>query len=357
LCSESATAPSAKPLAARRQGQPSTIKQLDDKLNHINMKTLICLVSLILVGTITEAQIYYVQDMSTVEIAALDREKTIVILPGGILEQHGPYLPSFTDGYMNQALTMEIANAITKRPGWKALIFPLIPLGSGGANEIGRKYNFSGTYAIRHTILRSIFMDWGSELGDQGFKNIFVVHMHGAPNHNQAIDQASDYFSETYKGKMVNIWNLAFSYNEEFLNEKEQKENGFTVHAGIEETSVLYFLKPDLKTIGYKDAPLITAGSPEDLVTLAKKNDWPGYFGSPRLANLNLGEKYWKGWINYIIKQVENILDSKYDFNNPTYYQIMSNHPVFKLINEDAKNFDKQKETKQNAWLKSKGFE
>ena len=215
------------------------------------MKTIICLLFLILFGTMTKAQIYYVQDMSTVEIAALDKENTVVILPGGILEQHGPYLPAFTDGYMNQALTMEIANLIVERPGLKVLIFPTVPLGSGGANEIGRKYNFSGTYAVRHNILRAIFMDWGSELGDQGFKNIFVVHIHGAPNHNQAIDQACDYFSETYKGRMVNIWNLAFSYNEELRNEQEQKEDSFTVHAGIYETSILYYLKPDLKKTGW----------------------------------------------------------------------------------------------------------
>ncbi len=321
------------------------------------MKKNFCLVLLILFVTNMEAQIYYVQDMTTIEIAALDKEKTAVILPGGILEEHGPYLPAFTDGYMNEALTMEIANSIIKRPGWKVLIFPTVPLGSGGANEIGRKYNFSGTYAVRHNILRSIFMDLGSELGDQGFKMIFVIHMHGAPNHNQAIDQACEYFSETYKGRMINILNLAFSYFEEFRNEQERKEDGFTVHAGARETSILYYLKPDLKKTDHKNAPPITAASPPELVTLAKQNEWPGYFGSPRLANSSLGEKAWKGEVNHILKQVEDIFDSTYNFNKPTYSQIMSNIPTFKLINEDAKKFDKERELKQNAWLKSKGFD
>ena len=321
------------------------------------MKKVIFLFLIILLRTSTEAQIYFVQDMTTVEIAALDKEKTVIILPGGILEQHGPYLPAFTDGYINEALTMEIANSIIKRPGWKVLIFPIVPLGSGGANEIGRKYNFSGTYTVRHDILRSIFMDWGSELGEQGFKMIFIVHMHGAPNHNQAIDQACEYFSETYHGRMINILNLAFSYYEEFRNEQEKKEDGFTVHAGIRETSILYYLKPDFKKTDYKNAPSITAASPPELVTLAKQHDWPGYFGSPRLANANLGKKAWEGEANHIIKQVEDILDNKYNFNKPTYSQIMSNIPIFKLINEDAKTFDRQRELKQNAWLKSKGFE
>lgn len=85
------------------------------------------------------AQIYHVKGMNTEQIRALDRDKTAVLLPGGILEQHGPYLPSFTDGYMIERLTHELANAIVERPGWQVLVFPLIPLGAGGANEIGSK--------------------------------------------------------------------------------------------------------------------------------------------------------------------------------------------------------------------------
>ena len=50
------------------------------------------------------AQIYHVQDMNTEQIKAFDREKTVVILPDGILEEHGPYMPSFTDGYMKKLL-------------------------------------------------------------------------------------------------------------------------------------------------------------------------------------------------------------------------------------------------------------
>jgi creatinine amidohydrolase/Fe(II)-dependent formamide hydrolase-like protein len=76
------------------------------------------------------AQIYNVKEMNTEQIKAIDREKTAVILPEGILEEHGPYLPSFTDGYTAERRTEDLANAIVEKPGWKVLIFPLIPLGS-----------------------------------------------------------------------------------------------------------------------------------------------------------------------------------------------------------------------------------
>ena len=130
------------------------------------------------------AQIYRVAQMNTEQIRALDKQKTVVILPGGILEEHGPHLPSFIDGYSNEWLTQRLAEAIVARPGWAVLIFPIIPLGHGGANEIGGKHVFSGTYSVRRATLRAVFMDLASELGEQGFRGIFIMHGHGAPFHN-----------------------------------------------------------------------------------------------------------------------------------------------------------------------------
>ncbi len=200
-------------------------------------------------------------------------------------------------------------------------------------------------------------MDLGSELGEQGFKKIFVIHMHGSPNHNQAIDQAADFFEEVYQGRMINIWNLAFGFSAELRSEEEIQEDGLSIHAGMWETSVLYYLKPEITKTNFKEAKPVTAKSPEDLVTNAKESNWQGYFGSPRLSTSTFGEKYWKGWSSHIISQVDSILDNKYDFSKPTYYEIMSSNPVQQLVNEDAKNHERQLEAKQNEWLKRKGFD
>jgi creatinine amidohydrolase len=37
------------------------------------------------------AQIYHVARMNTEQLAALDRQKTVLMLTGGILEEHGPH--------------------------------------------------------------------------------------------------------------------------------------------------------------------------------------------------------------------------------------------------------------------------
>ena len=175
----------------------------------------------------TYAEIHYVQEMTANDLASLDREKTAVILPGGILEQHGPYLPSFTDGYMNEAMTQALSEAISSHAGWDALVFPLIPLGAGGANELGGKYVFSGTYAVRFETLRAIFMDLATELGEQGFRTIFVMHIHGAPNHNKALNQACDYFHDTYNGDMVNLFGRILPGGQGDLRTREEaREDG-----------------------------------------------------------------------------------------------------------------------------------
>lgn len=92
------------------------------------------------VPRVSEGQVLHVADLTTQQISSLDRSKTVVLLPAGILEEDGPYLPSYSDGYLNAWLTQRLAEAVVSRPGWTALIFPSIPLGNSGANDIGGKW-------------------------------------------------------------------------------------------------------------------------------------------------------------------------------------------------------------------------
>ena len=94
------------------------------------------------------SQVVHVADLNTRQIRALDRSRTVILLQGGMLEEHGPYLPAFTDGVLSERLTTELAaEAVMRRPGWTALVFPPISVGTSGSNEIGRQFVFPGTAA------------------------------------------------------------------------------------------------------------------------------------------------------------------------------------------------------------------
>src|SRR5580704_18952161 len=153
-------------------------------------------------------QVLQMIELNTRQIEALDKQKTVVLIPGGILEEHGPYLPSFTDGYVTQAFTDALAKAIVLQPGWTVVVFPQMPLGSDPANTIGELAAFPGSYPVRTATVRQIFMDLGDALGAQGFRWVFLIHNHGAPTNHKALDEASDYFHDSYGGTMVNLFGL-----------------------------------------------------------------------------------------------------------------------------------------------------
>lgn len=312
----------------------------------------------ILFSTAT-AQVYHVKEMNTGQVRALDRDKTVVLLPGGILEEHGPYLPSFTDGYATERLTQDLAGAIVERPGWKALIFPMVPLGSGAANEIGCQYPFSGSFTVRSATLRAVFMDLATELGDQGFRWIFVVNLHGGPHHNRALDQACEYFRDTYGGHMVNLTGLMATgpNREEFvasLPEKERQEEGFAVHADAAETSLMLFLQPDLVNPAHQQAPALTGRNLGDLVRIAKVEGWPGYFGSPRLATAARGARMWRGYSARVVEYALKILDGFDDRQLPRYADVMLSTLASVGMDKVVLEHEEKIEKKQSDWLEKR---
>lgn len=239
------------------------------------------------------AEIFHAAELSVRDFEAIDRDRAVVVIPGGLFEEHGPYLPSFTDGYFNQALADGIAEHLLGE-GYDVLMFPIVPIGSGSPEDFGALAPFSGSYTVRPETLRSIFMDLGSALGDDGFQNIFVVHLHGAPGHNRALLDAADYFDDHYDGQMVPITALLYAGGRDedsVFSAAELEENGLHIHAGAKETSRTLYLQPNLVHADVAEAAPFTAMQTKDLVEIAKAPDWLGYFGSPRLASAAKGKR------------------------------------------------------------------
>ena len=308
-----------------------------------------------------DAQVYRLAELNIDQIRALDRQRTVILLPGGVMEEHGPYLPSFTDGYRNERLTEDLAAAIVKRPGWAAVVFPMIPLGSDGANRIGGKYVFPGAYPIRSATLRAIFMDLATEFGEQGFRWLFVIHGHGSPNHNQALDQAGDYFRDTYGGHMVNLTGLqpGPSPVDAVLAAEVSKaalvEDGFTVHAGLGEHSWTMALRPDLVPATIANAPSVTGKDLADLRRIAAGDKWTGYFGAPRYASAELGRRLLEAQIAEVVALALRILDGLDERQVPRYTAMMTKLPEGAALADANAKRDAEIEEQQRQWLAKNG--
>lgn len=105
-------------------------------------------------------------EMTAADVARLDGAHTVILLPGGVLEEHGPYLPVNADGYRNDRLANELAASIVAaRPGGTAVVLPFVPLGAGAFNVAAGRPVFAGSATVRAATLRAVFMDLADALG------------------------------------------------------------------------------------------------------------------------------------------------------------------------------------------------
>jgi creatinine amidohydrolase/Fe(II)-dependent formamide hydrolase-like protein len=311
--------------------------------------------ALVLVGTGTaSAQILDVRELKPSQIAALDRSRTVVMLTGGILEEHGPYLPAFSDGYQSEFVTTKVAEAIVARPGWVVLRWPMIPLGTMPANEVAGRYSFPGSYAVRFTTLRAVFMDLLTDLGEAGFKWGFILNLHGSPTHNRALDEAARYFSDTFGGRVVDLSGLASvagAVPRDIFSPAQRSAEGFSVHADADEHSRMLFLRPDLVRSDVSSAPPVVAHSFPELIASSTKDDWPGYWGTPSIATAAAGARAMGTIAQAAVDTALKILDGAPDAALTRIAdQTAANPDVAKLVGASLEH-ERQIEQRQNEWI------
>lgn len=300
-----------------------------------------------------------VTDLNTSQVAALDRDRTVIVLVGGILEQHGPFLPSYTDGYASERLAAAVAQAVGARGGFNALLFPQIPLGSSAANEIGGRWPFPGSFTLRNETLRAVYLDLADALGEAGFRWVLVVNLHGAPLQNRMLDEASDYFRDVWGGRMLHLYGLmrvlrAWGEGAARLAPALAAAEDFCVHACIDETSIMLHLRPDLVDPSFRDAAPQTGADIDALKAIAARPDWPGYFGTPRHARAEFGRAVMDALAREMISAADDLLGGREDALGPRYSDVAGSDARERAIDAASLTREAQLGGRQRGWLEAR---
>ena len=255
-----------------------------------------------------QQRVYRLEELRWPQIDSLDRDRTMFILPTGMIEQHGPHLPVGSDTY-GVLFEADGAAARVSRalPEWNVVLMPTLHYGEGGANEMGGILVHPGTYGIRQSTLRSVVADIGAQVAQNGFKWIFVLTGHGPPHHSIAINEACDFVSESFRVSMLHISAL-FRADPAMRSQGERiaavhfsaadlASFGPDVHAGVSETSANLAIRPDLVDSGYKKLPGLNGQTLEELWTIAASPGWPGYLSSPAKATAAYGRDVEAWWV------------------------------------------------------------
>ncbi len=302
-------------------------------------------------------QIYHLAQLSWTKFSALDRDSTVVLIPMGVLEEHGPHLPLFTDGYSSEWLTQRLAEEIVVQRGRTVVIFPTIPIGVGEPEEFAPRKRFPGSYAVSPSTQRAVLMDLATGLGEDGFKWVFVMAFHGPLLQSRSVEQVCEYFSDVYGGTMVNLKSAIHpsppaSYHP--ISEEADNANGLEMHAGLYETSQMLFLRPDLVHPDYKDLGTYPVNELDDLPRYAQGQDWPGYFGAPNFAKADIGARSMITQSENINDLAMKILDGLDPASLSSYTD--SQNPALLRLDKEILKLEKTYTTKQNKWLESKGY-
>jgi hypothetical protein len=91
------------------------------------------------------SKIYKLEELTWPQIDALNRDRTMFVLPVGMIEEHGPHLPVGAD---TLGVTYEANGAATRvsraLPGWAVVMMPPINYGHSGAIALSRTGGSTG---------------------------------------------------------------------------------------------------------------------------------------------------------------------------------------------------------------------
>jgi creatinine amidohydrolase len=166
------------------------------------------------------------------ELAAADPAETVVLVPTGAVEQHGPHLPVGTDAIITEA----VVNAAAEHA---ADVLALPPLSYGYSPHHG---GVPGTITLSSATYHGLIDDVLSSLVADGFEQIAVVNGHGG-NRSLLTTAVSDFRAETgVSVATLSYWDLVADE----VDDARESAMGGVSHAGEMETSLFLYLREEL---------------------------------------------------------------------------------------------------------------
>jgi creatinine amidohydrolase len=116
------------------------------------------------------------------EAAALARdERTVVLLPLGAIEQHGPHLPLLVDWLGAEELARRIAPHL-RTAGYRPVLAPSLPYGVSTL-AVG----WSGTVSLSPGVFRRVVLELVRGLARHGFRRVVLTNYQADPDHLTAL--------------------------------------------------------------------------------------------------------------------------------------------------------------------------
>ncbi len=174
--------------------------------------------------------------LSWTEIADLpDKENTVIVLPTGATEQHGPHLPCAVDTIISAGV---VGHALARLPA-HVPAYAMAPITYGKSEE---HLHFPGTMTLTGETLLATMNEIGESVYRAGFRKLLIVNGHGG---QPQIMEISAREMRLRHGDFIVVpsftWRVPHSAGK-YLSDQEKK---LAMHAGHAETALVLALAPE----------------------------------------------------------------------------------------------------------------
>jgi creatinine amidohydrolase len=232
------------------------------------------------------------------ELLADDR-RTVLLLPLGATEPHGPHAPLETDTLISLGICERAAERLANDPEVRALVLPPLPY---GVTRYGAA--FPGGISIGGATLRALVVEITESLAAQGFLRIVLVNSHFEPEQVHTLREAVAELAPA-----VRLLDLTRRQNAERLTDEFRSGS---CHAGRYETSLVLADRPGLvrqermaalesKMI---DMPAAIAAGQTDFIAMGMDR---AYCGAPAEASAEEGEGTFETLTELLVELVREV--------------------------------------------------
>ncbi|MBJ7294566.1 MAG: creatininase family protein, partial [Ilumatobacteraceae bacterium] len=189
-------------------------------------------------------------DLSARQLSAELTKDSIIVLPLGAIEQHGPHLPLNTDFVVADA----VSRAAVEKFGAEtnAWLLPTLPFTKSNEHAWA-----AGTMWLSATTMMAVIDDIGRCVASTSAKKIMFINGHGG---NSALMAMMNRELRLKYGLQTFLAHPHMPADQG--GSSAESELGMGVHGGVDETSVMLHLRPDLV-----DMSLAVRRVPEGLAT------------------------------------------------------------------------------------------
>jgi creatinine amidohydrolase len=234
-------------------------------------------------------------DMTWQEVEAMSRD-TIVVIPTGSLEQHGPHLPLLTDTLIATAVTSAVEALIPK----KVLVTPCIWLGASGHH-----LNFAGTCSASVTGYMETVTSTIESLVRHRFHRFLIINGHGGNNEPngvalRALKEKNNNLILGHRGY--------YQFSEEVTASVMEGSLKTIQHACEAEVSLMLHLHPDkVRKDKLRDDGLRSQPTTQSLVKMWDEISEEGAFGFATKGTASKGKAIFEASVSGIVKEIEAI--------------------------------------------------